>query len=120
MCLTPASADALAGDHAERFREQGFVEDLQNSNLSIDIRATDATMGYYVKGTLLDRLETDVITLAKARGYEEIWLVGSSMGGLGTLLYSRMRSAEVTGVLAMAPFLGDTVDRITGMPIPSL
>jgi pimeloyl-ACP methyl ester carboxylesterase len=96
-----------AGDHAERFRDQGFVEDLQNSNLSIDIRAADATMGYYMKGTLLDRLETDVITPAKAHGYEEIWFVGPSMGGLGSLLYSRAHSAEVTGVLAIAPFLGD-------------
>ncbi len=96
-----------AGDHAQRFRKQGFVEDLQNTNLSIDIRAVDATMGYYMKGTLLDRLEADVVTPAKARGYQEIWLVGPSMGGLGSLLYSRMHSAEVTGVLAIAPFLGD-------------
>ena len=96
-----------AGDHAERFRQQGFVEDLQNSKRSIDIRAADATMGYYMKGTLLDRLETDVIAPAKAHGYEEIWLVGPSMGGLGSLLYSRAHSAEVTGVLAIAPFLGD-------------
>jgi hypothetical protein len=53
-----------------------------------------------MKGTLLDRLETDVTTPAKGRGYQE-------MGGLGSLLYSRMHSAEVTGVLAIAPFLGD-------------
>jgi alpha-beta hydrolase superfamily lysophospholipase len=96
-----------AGDPAERFRDQGFVEDLQNSNRSIDIRATDATLGYYMKGTLLDRLEADVITPAKARGDEEIWLMGPSMGGLGSLLYSRVHTAEVTGVLAIAPFLGD-------------
>jgi pimeloyl-ACP methyl ester carboxylesterase len=95
------------GDHAERFHEQGFVQDLQNSKLSIDIHAADATMGYYMKGTLLDRLEADVITPAKARGYEEIWLVGASMGGLGSLLFSRAHSADVTGVLAIAPFLGD-------------
>ncbi len=96
-----------AGDHAERFRDQGFVEDLQDSNLSIDVRATDATIGYYMKGTLLDRLETDVMVPARARGYEEIWLVGASMGGLGSLLDSRAHSDQVTGVLAIAPFLGD-------------
>src|SRR5262249_41511569 len=96
-----------AGDHAEHFRDQGFVEDLQNSRRSIDLRATDATIGYYMKGTLLDRLESDVIAPAKARGYEEIWLVGPSMGGLGTLLYSGGHTADVTGVLAIAPFLGD-------------
>ena len=96
-----------AGDHAERFQQQGLVEDLQNSDRSIDIRAADATRGYYMKGTLLDRLETDIITPAKTRGYQEIWLVGPSMGGLGSLLYSRAHAAEVTGVLAIAPFLGD-------------
>jgi pimeloyl-ACP methyl ester carboxylesterase len=96
-----------AGDHAERFRQQGFVADLQKGNLSIDIRATDATMGYYMKGSLLDRLEKDVVAPAKARGYQEIWLVGPSMGGLGSLLYSRAHSVEVSGVLAIAPFLGD-------------
>ena len=96
-----------AGDRAERFRKQGFVEDLQNRKLSIDIRAVDATMGYYMKDTLVNRLKADIITPAKMRGYQEIWLVGPSMGGLGSLLYSRMHSAEVTGVLAIAPFLGD-------------
>src|ERR1041384_8622343 len=49
------------GDPAERFRDQGFVEDLQHSGRSIDLRAADVTMGYYMKGTLLDRLEADVI-----------------------------------------------------------
>lgn len=96
-----------AGDPAERFRAQGFIEDLQASHRSIDIRATDATIGYYMKGTLLDRLETDVIAPAKARGYKEIWLIGPSMGGLGSLLYSRAHSTDLTGVLAIAPFLGD-------------
>jgi pimeloyl-ACP methyl ester carboxylesterase len=95
------------GDHAKRFRDEGFVEDLQSGNLSIDIRAVDATLGYYAKGTLLDRLETDVITPAKTRGYKEIWLAGPSMGGLGSLLYSHAHSTDVTGVLAIAPFLGD-------------
>lgn len=96
-----------AGDHAERFRKQGFVEDLDGSKRSIDIRAADATMGYYMKGSLLDRLEADVIKPAKARGYEEVWLVGPSMGGLGSFLYSRAHATEVTGLLAIAPFLGD-------------
>lgn len=97
-----------AGDHAEHFLEKGFVEDLQNTKRSIDIRAVDATMGYYMKGTLLDRLETDVIAPAKARGgYEEIWLMGPSMGGLGSLLYSHAHTSGVTGVLTIAPFLGD-------------
>ncbi|HTU68329.1 MAG TPA: hypothetical protein VMF52_20470 [Steroidobacteraceae bacterium] len=95
------------GDHAEAFQQRGFVEELRAHGLSADIRATDATFGYYMRGTFIDRLSTDVIAPAKQRGYEETWLVGPSMGGFGSLFYSRMRTSDVTGVLAIAPFLGD-------------
>lgn len=95
------------GDHAETFEQRGFVEEVRKTQRSIDIRTTDATIGYYMQGTMLDRLEQDVIAPAKARGYQEIWLLGPSMGGFGSLFYSRAHTADVTGVLAMAPFLGD-------------
>jgi S-formylglutathione hydrolase FrmB len=95
------------GDHAEAFEQRGFVETLRKSGRSIDIRAADATFGYYMQGTVLERLAADVIAPARARGYQEIWLAGPSMGGFGSLFYSRAHTAEVTGVLAIAPFLGE-------------
>ena len=95
------------GDHAESFEQRGFVEELRSHSLSIDIRATDATFGYYMQGTFLDRLAADVIAPAKAHGYQEIWLAGPSMGGFGSLFYARAHTADITGVLAIAPFLGD-------------
>lgn len=96
-----------AGDRAETFEQRGFVEEIRSRRLSIDVRAADATFGYYMRGSVLDRLAADVIAPAKARGYQEIWLVGPSMGGFGSLFYSRAYTAEVTGALAIAPFLGD-------------
>ena len=95
------------GDPAKRFQEAGFVEEMRTRDLSIDIRAVDAPLGYYANGSLIDRLAADVITPAKARGYQQIWLAGPSMGGLGSLLYSYAHSADITGVLLIAPFLGD-------------
>jgi pimeloyl-ACP methyl ester carboxylesterase len=95
------------GDRAETFEQRGFVEALRARELSIDIRSADATFGYYTRGTFLERLATDVIAPAKQRGYKEIWLVGPSMGGFGSLFYSRAHADEITGVLAIAPFLGD-------------
>lgn len=95
------------GDHAEAFEQRGFVEELRAHKLSADIRATDATFGYYMSGTFLERLHTDVIAPAQQRGYAETWVVGPSMGGFGSLFYSRMHTSEITGVLAIAPFLGD-------------
>lgn len=96
-----------AGDHAETFEQRGFVEALRSRSLSIDVRATDATIGYYMRGIMLERFTTDVIAPTKSRGYQETWLVGPSMGGSGSLFYSRAHTSDITGVLSIAPFLGD-------------
>lgn len=49
-----------------------------------------------------------MITPAKANGYERIWLVGFSLGGLGSLLYSMHYPDDIQGMLVIAPFLGDS------------
>jgi hypothetical protein len=95
------------GDRAETFEQRGFVEPFRSRALSVDIRSADAIYGYYIRGSFVERLSTDVIAPAKARGYQEIWLVGPSMGGFGSLFYSRSHVDEITGALAIAPFLGD-------------
>jgi pimeloyl-ACP methyl ester carboxylesterase len=35
-----------------------------------------------------------------------VWLVGISIGGLGTMLYAQMRPQDIAGVVALAPYLG--------------
>lgn len=95
------------GDRAETFEQRGFVDALRRPDLSIDVIATDATFGYYMRGSFLERLNSDLLGPAKARGYEEIWLLGPSMGGFGSLFYARDHAADITGVLAIAPFLGE-------------
>jgi hypothetical protein len=95
------------GDRAETFEQRGFVAALRERSLSADVRAADATFGYYRKSTFLDRLSADVVGPVTSRGYREIWLVGPSMGGFGSLFYARPNAAQVTGVLAIAPFLGE-------------
>jgi pimeloyl-ACP methyl ester carboxylesterase len=92
------------GDRASTFAERGFIEAFQQSGASVDLVAADATFGYYATGTISERLETDVIAPARARGAEQLWLVGNSMGGLGLFDYARRH--PVDGVFALAPFLG--------------
>jgi pimeloyl-ACP methyl ester carboxylesterase len=95
------------GDHAEDFDGHGFVAEVKRHAPAVDVVAADATIGYYARGTFPERLATDVIRPARARGYEQVWLIGVSMGGLGTIWYSRAHTADVTGVLALAPYLGE-------------
>jgi pimeloyl-ACP methyl ester carboxylesterase len=95
------------GDRADDFADHGFVAEVKKRGLAVDVVAADATIGYYARGTFPERLARDVVGPARARGYEQVWLIGVSMGGLGTIWYSRVHTADVTGVLALAPYLGE-------------
>jgi pimeloyl-ACP methyl ester carboxylesterase len=113
---TPASGGAAkclvlllpgAGDSPEDFRKKGFLDTLDKSGLSVDVVAGDATLGYYLKGMMPDRFYYDVMRPAQSAGhYQQIWLIGMSMGGLGALLTAKEHGEDVTGVLALAPYLG--------------
>ncbi len=104
----------LGGNHHDFVRE-GFVESVRQRNLPFDMTAPDAHFGYYFAETITNRLNTDIIGPAKSNGYEKIWLVGVSMGGLGSLLYVREYPEEVDGVYVISPFLGheDIINEIT-------
>ena len=99
------------GDHADSFVKNGFVAEVARRNYSIDVVATDATLGYYTRGIFSERLARDIVRRRVQRGYKELWLVGNSLGGFGSLLYSRQTPiTEVQGVLALAPYLGSDGD----------
>ncbi len=96
-----------AGDTAEAFETQGFVQRLRDAKLSVDVVAANATLGYYFKGTMRERAHDDVIAPArKKKAYPKTWLMGPSMGGFGSLFYAQTHPEEVDGVIAFAPYLG--------------
>lgn len=95
-------------DEPEDFNREGFVDIVKKSSLHADIIITDAHIGYYLRGTLIERLNEDFIIHARKKGYSEIWLVGFSLGGLGALLYACDDSNNITGALAIAPFMGSS------------
>jgi pimeloyl-ACP methyl ester carboxylesterase len=102
------------GDEAEDFSKNGLVQEVQHRGLSIDVVAANATFGYYTRGIFPERLATDVMAPRTTRGYQQVWLIGNSMGGFGTLFYSRQHTPEITGVLALSPYLGedDLIDEV--------
>jgi|CXWL01.1.fsa_nt_gi pimeloyl-ACP methyl ester carboxylesterase len=94
-------------DKPESFVKAGFARAVEQRGLAIDLLAVDAHLGYYRDRQVTKRLHEDVIGPARAAGYTTIWLVGPSLGGLGSLLYARDYPSEVAGVLALAPYLGE-------------
>jgi pimeloyl-ACP methyl ester carboxylesterase len=95
----------IGGSHRS-FESEGLVADIRERGLPYDMVAPNAHLGYYSGRTLIERLREDVILPARAQGYEQIWLVGFSMGGLGSLLYIREQPQDIQGVCLIAPFLG--------------
>ena len=94
-------------DGHECFDKVGFVRAIRMRNLPYDMVAPDAHFGYYDDRSLNVRLKQDVILPAKAMNYEKIWLVGTSMGGLGSILYLKEYAKDIDGILLLGPFLGD-------------
>lgn len=96
----------IGGSHRS-FHRDGFVEAVQKKGFKYDMVAPNSHFGYYSERTLLTRLREDVILPSQQQGYDSIWLVGVSMGGLGSLLYLREHPEDIKGVYLIAPFLGD-------------
>jgi len=88
------------------FDRHGFTAALHDAGVRADTIAVDAHFGYYYNRTVIERLHTDVLVPARARGYRRIVLVGVSLGGLGALLGERAQPGLVDAIVLVAPYLG--------------
>jgi len=94
------------GDLGESYSENKVVERLQASQRQIEVITVDAHFGYYRERNLLPRLDEDILSAVRARGIDTIWLVGTSMGGIGSLLMAQEHPELVDGIILVAPYLG--------------
>jgi len=95
------------GDPVSVFAKKGFIEAVRERKLPVDMISVNAHIGYYQNGTLFTRLKTDVIDPARAEGYDQIWMIGNSLGGYGSLFYDCAYPEGLTGVVLLGPFLGE-------------
>src|SRR5262245_55765928 len=94
------------GDIMDDYEYHGFVEAVRRRGRPADALAVDAHYGYYARRTVLQRLRQDVMVPAQARGYQRVWLVGISLGGVGATLYRNASPGDLAGLVLLAPFLG--------------
>ena len=100
------------GDSEHDFVSHGFIRELRIRKLSVDTIRANAMIGYYSKNTLRDRIDADFYLEAR-KHYEQVWFVGISLGGLGSLLMAQRHGLDIAGMLLLAPYLGeDVVDEI--------
>jgi pimeloyl-ACP methyl ester carboxylesterase len=108
------------GDAPNNFVKHGTVEQIIDCRPDVIVLGIDAHFGYYKKNTIIDRLHHDIIRPAKIAGIKQIWLMGISMGGLGSLIYRQAHPDDIQAVILMAPYVGDWDDLTLYLRQPEL
>jgi pimeloyl-ACP methyl ester carboxylesterase len=96
-----------AYDAPRDFIRRGFVKALRDRGYAADVLLADAHLRYIENGSMVVRLHDDVVMPARAAGYQRIWLVGISLGGLASLALTMQHPRLIEGVVAIAPYLGN-------------
>lgn len=102
VVVLPGRADDL-----HDLRRSGIVPAVRQAWPDADVVLAELTLDYYLAGHAIPRLHDEVIRPARERGYRSVWLVGASLGGMGSLLYDREHPGMVDGMVLLAPYLGD-------------
>ncbi|MCP4387112.1 MAG: alpha/beta hydrolase [Gammaproteobacteria bacterium] len=95
------------GGAAGNFVKYGAVEQIMNCQPRANIVAVDSYFAYYRERIIEGRLREDVIKPALESGVKKVWLLGISMGGLGSLMYRKRYTDDIEAVILMAPYLGE-------------
>lgn len=87
------------------FEKKGIIDAAREAGLESDIIAVDLTYGYYISNSYDERLRESVFDVYRDQ-YDHIWVLGISMGGMGTLLTTQAFYEDIDGAILLSPFLG--------------
>lgn len=95
------------GESSEAFVDNGVVKAITECRNDTNIVGVNAYFSYYRKQSVARRIHYDVIEPARQSGIEEIWFMGLSLGGLGTLIHRNSYPQDVSGSILVAPYIGE-------------
>ena len=87
------------------FAAHGFVDAARKQG-RVDVAAAGPDVDLYLDGAIAEAIRQAIVVPALAEGYQRIWFLGLSLGGMGALLLARRYAADVAGIVLLAPFLG--------------
>lgn len=94
------------GDAMDVFETEGFIDAMREFRVPADAVALDAHLGYYYSGQLAERIEADVLSPYQLKGYRSFILVGTSLGGYGSLWVRNEFPDRIESLVLIAPYLG--------------
>lgn len=95
------------GDDLDSLVHRGIAQRIHRQWPDADVILTGLTLPFYRQGRAVQRLHEEVLAPSRKRRYDQVWLAGISLGGMGALLYDDAYPDEVDGLLLISPYLGD-------------
>lgn len=95
------------GDSLDSLARRGIAQAIHGQWPDADVILTGLTMPFYRQGCATERLHDEIVAPALVRRYDQVWLAGISLGGMGALLYERAYPGQIDGMLLLSPYLGD-------------
>lgn len=89
------------------YEQQGLIGIIRKHGTVVDIMAIDVQPTLYLNKRIVKKMKTRVIDPAKARGYEHIYILGTSLGGHAALLYAMEYPQDIDGLFLFSPFISD-------------
>lgn len=104
VLLPPALANI------DDFVAQGFVNAVRERGLCVDLQLADVNGQHVLDRTVVALLHEQVLLPAHRRGYQNVWLVGVSLGAYSALLYAAEHAQSLqgflVGLLLLSPYPG--------------
>lgn len=96
-----------AGIRAGDFAAQGMISVMDSQTIAIDVAVLELDLSLYLADPqVAGILHEQAVLPAQMQGYQRIWFLGISLGGMGALLYASAYSKHIEGLFLLAPFLG--------------
>lgn len=93
------------GGKGSHYETQGFLDEVWERGFEASMEVLDVKPSLYLGSRIVELVKTEVIEPAKAEGFEKFYLVGTSLGGHGVLLYATTYPEDVDGIIILAPFI---------------
>jgi hypothetical protein len=87
------------GGKGSHYETQGFLDEVWERGFEASMEVLDVKPSLYLGSRIVELVKTEVIEPAKAEGFEKFYLVGTSLGGHGVLLYATTYPEDVDGII---------------------
>ena len=89
------------------YKQRGLIDLCRKHGVIVDIMAINVQPTLYLNKRIVEKMKRRVIDPAKSRGYESIYLFGTSLGGHAVLLYAMEHPDDIEGLFLFAPYISD-------------